>query len=570
MFLIVGRLLLQTGQSYSQVVLSEIMFDAVGSDAHDEFVEIVNLSETVTVDLMGWQISDGVGFDQIVPLEADLTLEPGQFAVILDASYIENSDTYDNLIPENSLIVTIDNQTFGSGGFLNSVGETVSLINAEGVVVSEYVYSVGNESGFSDEKIDLRGSNEPENWSDSKTLFGTPGGFNSVSPLSFDLAILPEDLVFSPNTLKAGASVTIEIKVRNLGVEPATNFSTVLFEDLNGDFVPGAGEELAAPFEFDGTLGRRDSTTFTVLLENLSSGLHAVSARIEFDLDEDLTNNLATGVVLVGFEQSSVVINELMYSPFSDEAEWVEIMNRSSNTIDLSNWMFSDSDSSDKVLIAADILLRPDDFLVLAQDSSFLNTFSPPANSFRVIKNWPNLNNDLDSVVLYDLTGFTIDRVNYSSSWGGDRGISLERISPDLASNESSNWSSSAAFEGGTPGLQNSIFTRALLSATTLTVAPNPFSPDGDGSDDFAVISYEIPVNTATVNLKIYDVRGRLIRFLVNNSASGSRNAFIWDGKDNEDQMARMGLYIVFLQALNAQAGVLQTAKKTLVLAGKL
>ena len=135
MFLIVGRLLLQTGQSHSQVVLSEIMFDAVGSDAHDEFVEIVNLSETVTVDLTGWQISDGVGFDQIVPFEVGLTLGPGQFAVILDASYIENSATYDNLIPENSLIVTIDNQTFGSGGFLNSVGETVSLVNAEGVVV---------------------------------------------------------------------------------------------------------------------------------------------------------------------------------------------------------------------------------------------------------------------------------------------------------------------------------------------------------------------------------------------------------------------------------------------------
>lgn len=570
MFLIVGSLLLHAGQSHSQVVLSEIMFDAVGSDAHDEFVEIVNLSETVTVDLTGWQISDGVGFDQIVPLEADLTLEPGQFAVILDASYMENSDTYDNLIPESSLIVTIDNQTFGSGGFLNSVGETVSLIDAEGVVVSEYVYSVGNESGFSDEKIDLRGSNEPENWSDSKTLFGTPGGFNSVSPLSLDLAILPEDLVFTPTTLKAGGSVTIEIKVRNLGVEPATNFSTVLFEDLNGDFVPGTGEELAAPFEFVGTLASRDSTTFSLLLENLSSGRHPVSARIEFDLDEDLTNNLATGVVLVGFEQSAVVINEIMYSPFSDEAEWVEILNRSSKTIDLSDWMFSDSDSSEKVLIGADILLPPDNFLVLAQDSSFLNTFSPPVDSFTVIRSWPNLNNDLDSVVLYDLTRFTIDRVDYSSSWGGDRGISLERISPDLASNESSNWSSSAAFEGGSPGRQNSIFTRTLPSAITLTVAPNPFSPDGDGNDDFAVISYEIPVNTATVNLKIYDLRGRLIRFLVNNSASGSRNAFIWDGKDNEDQMARMGLYIVFLQALNAQAGVLRTAKKTLVLAGKL
>ena len=43
----------------AQVVLSEIMFDALGSDTHDEFVEIINLSESVSIDLSGWQISDG-------------------------------------------------------------------------------------------------------------------------------------------------------------------------------------------------------------------------------------------------------------------------------------------------------------------------------------------------------------------------------------------------------------------------------------------------------------------------------------------------------------------------------
>ncbi len=45
----------------AQVVLSDIMFDALGSDSHDEFVEIINLSESVSIDLSGWQISDGEG-----------------------------------------------------------------------------------------------------------------------------------------------------------------------------------------------------------------------------------------------------------------------------------------------------------------------------------------------------------------------------------------------------------------------------------------------------------------------------------------------------------------------------
>jgi hypothetical protein len=65
-------------------------------------------------------------------------------------------------------------------------------------------------------------------------------------------------------------------------------------------------------------------------------------------------------------------------------------------------------------------------------------------------------------------------------------------------------------------------------------------------------------------------MRGRLIRFLANNQPTGSQNTVIWDGNNDENRPARMGIYIVFLQALNAQAGVQKTAKKTVVLAGKL
>ena len=57
-----------------QVVLSEIMFDALGNESHDEFLEIVNLSDVDPVDLTGWQLSDGSGVDEIVAHEAGLIL----------------------------------------------------------------------------------------------------------------------------------------------------------------------------------------------------------------------------------------------------------------------------------------------------------------------------------------------------------------------------------------------------------------------------------------------------------------------------------------------------------------
>ncbi len=279
---------------------------------------------------------------------------------------------------------------------------------------------------------------------------------------------------------------------------------------------------------------------------------------------------LARGHLSVGYSESSVVINEIMYSPLTNQPEWIEIFNRASQTVNLKNWAISDSDSTDRAFIQDVLFLGPNDYFVIAEDSSLLDIFYVPPGAFSVIKNWPALNNDFDSVILYDQSGTVMDRVDYSKRWGGDKGISLERINPGLASNDSLNWSSSVAFEGGTPGLQNSIFAQILPSETTLSVEPDPFSPDGDGQDDFAVIRYELPITTALVNIKIYDVRGRLVRFLANNRPSGSSNSIVWDGKDDNNQRARMGIYIVFLQALNAEAGVLKTAKKTVVLAGKL
>lgn len=163
-----------------------------------------------------------------------------------------------------------------------------------------------------------------------------------------------------------------------------------------------------------------------------------------------------------------------------------------------------------------------------------------------------------------------MDRVDYRSSWGGGNGIALEKINPHFASNDSLNWSSSVVLEGGTPGKRNSIFAESLPPETTLQIAPNPFSPDEDGRDDFAIISYQLPLNTAVVNLKIYDLRGRLIRFLANNQPSGSQSSMVWNGRDDNGQRARMGIYIVFLQALNAQSGQLKTEKETVVLAEKL
>ncbi|MFC1502371.1 lamin tail domain-containing protein [bacterium] len=188
--------LLTSGWCYGQIVLSEVMFDPDGSEHSDEFIEIVNTSSSLSVDLRGWEIGDGSSKDAICDAGEGLVLRPGQYGLILDPDYFEESILYDYLIPEGALVLIIDDATFGSGGLSNSQAETIMLYDPDDMVVSQYRYSIGNSSGFSDEKIDMSGSDNSENWMDSAILNGTPGFRNSVSPVSS----IPEiTLTISPN-----------------------------------------------------------------------------------------------------------------------------------------------------------------------------------------------------------------------------------------------------------------------------------------------------------------------------------------------------------------------------------
>ncbi len=112
--------------------LNEIMFNPDGDENADEYIELVNTAATA-IDLSGWRVTDGADTDSVVTLEQGLHALPGQYVLILDPDYFDDSSTtYDGRVPESALVVTIDNSTFGSRGLLNSGPETVSLIDRAG------------------------------------------------------------------------------------------------------------------------------------------------------------------------------------------------------------------------------------------------------------------------------------------------------------------------------------------------------------------------------------------------------------------------------------------------------
>lgn len=78
-------------------------------------------------------------------------------------------------------------------------------------------------------------------------------------------------------------------------------------------------------------------------------------------------------------------------------------------------------------------------------------------------------------------------------------------------------------------------------------VAPNPFNPR-------TTISYAVPT-AGPVRLGVYDLRGRLVRILVDQVLEPGDHVATWDGRDRRGQTAAGGTYVLGLDAAGRFTG---------------
>jgi len=282
--------------------------------------------------------------------------------------------------------------------------------------------------------------------------------------------------------------------------------------------------------------------------------------------------------VLVPQKNKSVVINEIMYNPFADNSEFIELYNPTDKYIQLGG--FGIFDKSGKFFKVTDkqTELAPKKYFVIAADSLILQNYSfNNLNDEVYITNSSkfNLTNSEEEIILVDAFGDVVDSVFYKDKWNNQniastKNKSLERLNPNLDSNDPSNWSTSVNPDGATPAEQNSVFVNSLSSSTKINISPNPFSPDNDGFEDFSIIHYNLTQTVAQIRIKVFDSRGRKVRTIVSNRASGSSGSVIFDGLDDNGRPLRIGIYILFIEALNSSSGVVETLKEPVVIARKL
>ncbi|MBM3324398.1 MAG: hypothetical protein FJY66_01885 [Calditrichaeota bacterium] len=339
-------------------------------------------------------------------------------------------------------------------------------------------------------------------------------------------------------------------------------------------------EDLSGTFEVTERFGQRtisalspaDSSVEMIFVPIAEEGPRAYLAELEVN-DDDSTNNGRLLQQNISPDQAGVVINEIQYRPLTGRSEWIEFYHRGQYPLQFGGWQFSDAlglTDTTKRFTFPTLRLDAGAFLILAADSAIFLESLPETVAVVV---WgegsPALNNTGDSLVLWDADGQRIDQVNYDSDWGRDEeGTTLERISPVSASDDPLNWASSVDPTGSTPGRQNSqLYVPASAGANTLLIEPNPFSPDGDGFEDITFLRYHLRYSNARLDLKVFDVRGRKVRWLANNEPVGQTGEKLWDGKDDRGRDLPVGIYVVYLEALAQGDTRIEKAKRPVVIA---
>jgi hypothetical protein len=133
-----------------------------------------------------------------------------------------------------------------------------------------------------------------------------------------------------------------------------------------------------------------------------------------------------------------------------------------------------------------------------------------------------------------------------------DEGVSLEKIRPEIPSNESSGWHSASESSGwGTPGTQNSVFSPGSETGDRITFSSGKISPDNDGYEDVLVIDFNLDGIGNVVSVTIFDETGGYVRKISENLFAGSQASVIWDGTAADGSLVRRGIYIIFIELYN-------------------
>ncbi len=545
------------------VVINEIMADpnpSVGLPDY-EYLELFNQTKA-DIDLDNWTLTIGSTektFNAAI-------IRAGGYLIIAKESAYDELSTYGDF--------------FGFSSFsLTNSGQTIQLKSYTGTTISSITYTsnwyndpVKEEGGWSlEQKNPANICSGKENWTASILgIGGTPGSINSVNNNTLLLPRLSRVHILSDNMLQVYFN-------QNMDEVTLSNNDSYL---VNGNIDTPTyvytyydePEKVELYFENPFTAGEIYELTVSSNITNCMQLNLPSDTLIYFGLPDIVTAN-------------NIVINEILFNPWTNGKDYVELYNRSSKIIDLSTLKIGSiklnppnpPDTSIYNIVSSQSLFMPDEYAVL--------TFSPEAvkkqytikdpNAFVQVDPFPSYNNDEGHVFLISKDDIVIDSFTYSEDMQFPlllyfEGVALECINPNVSTNGNNNWHSAAENVGfGTPGYKNSQYVSNPIPNGEILIKPEIFSPNNDGFDDVINVEYKFDKPGFVMSVSIFNTEGYCIKKLSNNEYLGTHGTVSWDGFQEDNSKAPVGIYVFFITLFDTEGNV-KNYKKTGVLATKL
>jgi len=469
--------LLQSIALSQQILITEIMYDLDGTDSPNEFVEIFNLSETDSLNMDGWTIRDRSSTDALIDSGFGLKIPPSSYGLIMEGDYPILSGIYNLIIPENTILIKVDDSSIGNG---LSVSDSLYLQDSTGQIMETVGWEDWAQDGFTLERLRYHLGNNPSNWAQSLDSLGTPGSVNSVLPDSIDFAVF--DLTLSPTVIVTEATTTLLGQVVNDGLNTAEPEINV--------YVDGA----YYTNEFPGNIAELDTVEFELEIGPFESGYHTILVSLSTEGDINISNNQDSVVLGVRYEFRTFVLNEFIPQPISGLPEFVEIVNMNSDTVDLKNWRITDSNEGLNYGLGS-VSIAMDEYVVIAADSTLVDSVPNGVPYLTPDGGFPTLNNSGEEIRIFDPFNTLIDSLFYSSTWGINQGISLEKYYTNDSSHIQENWAPSTSLSGFTIGAPNAV-TPAIINGTLLSENIY-YSPSIPSETDEVIMSVPI-LNSGT------------------------------------------------------------------------
>ncbi len=454
--------------------------------------------------------------------------------------------------------------------------DRLSIISAENVVIDEVSYGdnwfkdgVKAQGGFSLELIDPNNKCAGiQNWQASNhSNGGTPGFENSVYRLQLS-STAPKILsatIVDETTIKVDFSKSID----SLGGALIVNYNLNNGVGMPLTALPQSPDFMSVLLKLRMPITKGQEFVLTVNYVTDCAG----------NLIDSSSNTIRLFVAKV-IAKNDILISEIMINPKLGGVDFIEIYNTTGHVLDLATLKLGSADASGKMAnlktITSNTTYIPSKtFWLLTSEIENVKQHYEVKNptQFTKMASLPSYGNEKGTVILVT-DSLVIDQFDYHENMHFPlikmvKGVSLERVSFQLATNERGNFKSAAQVSGfATPTYKNSQ-DEGAITTNNVWLSANVFSPDGNGLDDVLRIHYQFVDHDYIANVTIYNDKGVSVKKVFRNTTIPKEGYFVWDGLNDAGGLNKVGIYIVKMEVFNLN-GKLRRYEKACVLAANL